>query len=226
MCVREAAARVIGTLQLSTASPELAEALAREEEAPLRALFQEALDCLAGDALDLRWLAEDFEAACASSMADMPEQVVLKVEQPGALAWGGEPPYMGFELRAYPGLPGAALEVHGGPAWLRDALPAGLPESELSLPARLICEPRFSGEAYSALEEAIAAGAELEPLLTAIDDVLSRTQTWPLRPLAERAQSLAPPHQRRCAEFLALPQWLPGLTLTPPALLAGAQALA
>tara|TARA_R110002072_G_scaffold207853_2_gene365350 strand:+ start:27 stop:1124 length:1098 start_codon:yes stop_codon:yes gene_type:complete len=218
--LREAAARVIGILQLGAALPDVARALEREQHPPNRAVYADLLGCLVGDAIDVRWLKGDFEASCAQVMAEMPEQVALKVEEPGAFAWGGEPPAKGFELRAHPGL-GVALEVFQCPAWLKELLPAGLAEAELSVPARLICDPRYSVERYEAVAAALTGAADPSELIHAAEDALARAQTWPLRLLAEHSSRLDPSQQAHCEGLRALPQWLPGLDLTPPMLLAG-----
>ena len=224
--LREAAARVIGILRLDTALPELAAALEREEHADNRAVFQDAFGCLVGDAPEVRWLPGDFEAVCAQVMGGMPEQVVMRVDQPGASAWGGEPPRRAFELRACPALGGVTLEVFTCPTGIREALPPGVPEEERSLPVKLSCDPRYSAERYAAFAAALAdEAADPSALLLAADEAAQRAQTWPLRLLAEHAQRFDPSQQARCEGLLALPQWLPDLPLTPPMLLAGLAAL-
>jgi len=221
--LREAAARVIGILHLGTLLPELAQALEVERHPPNRAVYRDAFECLVGDKPDVRWLEGEFEAVCGQVMAALPEQVTLSVVRTGAFAWGGLPPYKSFELRAHPG-PGVALEVFNSPSWLRELLPVGVEEAERSLPAQVICDPRYSAERYAAFATALAESTDPSDLIHAVEEALARAQGWSLRLLTEQAPQLGPAAQATCERLLALPQWLPGLDLTPPLLLAGLRA--
>jgi hypothetical protein len=223
--LREAAARLVGTLHWTWMLPEAFAARDREERPDLRALFDELIDCLLGEPPGIRWLEGEFAAVCEEVKAAMPERVALTVVEPLAFAWGGEADYRFFELRGFVGVPGVALQVYPGREDVASRLPVGVPLEALGVAAWLICDPRYSPEAYAALDEALG-GDDPGTLLVVIQEVLDRTQVWPLRLLAKHLDRLPDPVRAEGGRLLALPQFIePDVALTAPMLQAGRGAL-
>lgn len=226
--LREAAARLVGTLHWTWMLPEAFAARDREERPDLRALFDELIDCLLGEPTGTRWLEGEFAAVCEQVMAAMPERVALTVVKPGVFAWGGETHYRFFELRGFAGVPGVALQVYPAREDLASRLPAGVPLEldALGVAAWLICDPRYSPEAYAALDEALGGGDDPGALLVVIQEALDRSQVWPLRLLAKHLDRLPDPVRAEGSRLLALPQFIePDVALTAPMLQAGRGAL-
>lgn len=226
--LREAAARLVGTLHWTWMLPEAFAARDREERPDLRALLDELIDCLVGEPPGIRWLKGEFAAVCEEVMAAMPERVALTVVTPGAFAWGGDPHCTFFELRGFAGVPGVALQVYTAQEDVASRLPAGVPQDleALGVAVWLIRDPRYGPEAYAALDEALGGGDDPGALLAGIDEALDRNQVWPLRLLARHLDRLPDPVREEGVRLLALPHFIEAdVALTAPMLQAGRGAL-